>query len=227
MYRPSLEIAGPTTFFVPAGIYRCGDYPNPWSSLFLDFDPAANQNQPRTPGATNTTSCGGPGSPGVTFCEPGLNGVAACPCSNPPSGPGRGCDNSSATGGASLSSTGTASLAADTVVLATADEKPTATSIFLQGTSSNTTGVPFGQGLRCVAGALKRLYVKSASAGSATAPAPGDPSISARSATLGDPITAGTTRFYMVYYRDPFVIGGCAATATFNATQGQSVLWNP
>ena len=78
-----------------------------------------------------------------------------------------------------------------------------------------------------VAGTLKRLYVKSASAGSATAPAPGDPSISTRSAALGDPITAGTTRFYMVYYRDPFVIGGCAATATFNATQAQSVLWNP
>jgi hypothetical protein len=57
--------------------------------------------------------------------------------------------------------------------------------------------------LRCVGGTLKRLYVKAASAGSVSAPQPGDPSITARSAQLGDPIAPGSSRHYQVYYRDP------------------------
>ena len=68
-------------------------------------------------------------SPMTSLCEPGSSGVIACPCSNPPSGPGRGCDNSSSTGGANLSASGVASLSADTLVFTTSDEKPTAVSI--------------------------------------------------------------------------------------------------
>src|SRR6185295_16029024 len=75
------------------------------------------------------------GSPTFTSsCDPGVAGVRACPCSNPPSGPGRGCDNSSATGGAALSASGSASLANDTVVFTTQGERPTAASILIQGT---------------------------------------------------------------------------------------------
>jgi hypothetical protein len=40
-------------------------------------------------------------------------------------------------------------------------------------------------------------------------------------------ITPGTHRYYQVYYRDPTVLGGCAATATFNVTQAIDVTWNP
>ena len=71
----------------------------------------------------------GQGSPGTNLCTPASGTTIACPCSNPPSGGNRGCDNSSATGGAELSSTGAASLSGDTVVFSTSDEKPTATSI--------------------------------------------------------------------------------------------------
>jgi len=42
----------------------------------------------------------------TSVCDPGSGGVIACPCANPPAGPGRGCDNSSATGGAQLTSSG-------------------------------------------------------------------------------------------------------------------------
>lgn len=166
------------------------------------------------------------GSAGVPFCDPGQGGVLACPCANPPSGSGRGCDNSAATGGASISATGTASLANDTLVFATADEKPTATTVLLQGQSS-TNGVAFGQGVRCVGGVLKRLYVKSASGGSITAPLAGDPSVSTQSSNLGDLIAAGQHRYYMVYYRDPVVLGGCSALDTFNASSAFDVTWNP
>ena len=85
----------------------------------------------------------------------------------------------------------------------------------------------FGQGVRCAGGSLKRLYVKSAVAGSITAPnlAAGDPTVSTRSAALGDVIQGGQSRWYLVYYRDPVVVGGCPATSTFNATQTGQVAW--
>jgi Tol biopolymer transport system component len=167
----------------------------------------------------------GPGNPGTDLCQAGTGSVIGCPCSNPPANSPRGCDNSAGTGGAQLTSTGLASLAADSLVFSTNGEKPTATSVVLQGNNANASGIVFGQGVRCATGTLKRLYVKTASGGSITAPAAGDPSVSARSAALGDPISAGTSRWYAVYYRDPIVLGGCSATSTYNVTQTQAVAW--
>jgi hypothetical protein len=105
----------------------------------------------------------------------------------------------------------------------------TATSIVLQGNAQIPAGAVFGQGVRCVGGALKRLYVKVASGGSITAPNTGlgDLSVSARSAQLGDPIPAGAIRYYLVYYRDPIVLGGCPAASTFNTTRSGAVTWWP
>ena len=165
--------------------------------------------------------------PMSAYCDPAVGGVIGCPCANPPSGIGRGCENSSATGGASISGTGTASLGADTLVFTTSNEKPTATSIVLQGNASLAGGVIFGQGVRCVGGTLKRIGVKAAVAGSITYPQGGDLSVSAKSAFLGDPIAAGTDRFYMVYYRDPVLLGGCMLPNTFNGTNGGKVTWAP
>jgi Tol biopolymer transport system component len=167
---------------------------------------------------------------GMTIlCSPGGAGTIGCPCSNPPSGAGRGCDNSSATGGASISSTGVNSLAAPSLVFTTAGERPTATSILLQGSAGLPAGIAFGQGVRCSDGPFKRLYIKTAVAGSITAPdgGAGDLDIPARSMALGDTILAGQARWYMVYYRDPNVLGGCAASATFNATDTEGVQWQP
>ena len=165
-------------------------------------------------------------SAGVAYCDPGISGVIACPCANPPAGTLRGCDNSAATGGASITVAGAALLSADTVVFTTANQRPTGTTILLQGTAAIATGAAFGQGVRCVGGSLKRLYTKSASGGSITAPAGADPTVSARSAALGDVIAAGSHRYYAAYYRDPVVLGGCAATATFNIGNALDVTWN-
>jgi hypothetical protein len=166
-------------------------------------------------------------SPMYSMCDPGDTGVDGCPCQNPPAGLGRGCDNSASTGGARLTASGTASLSGDTLVFTTSGERATALSIVLQGTTTIPAGTVYGQGMRCIGGVLKRLYVKNATGGSITAPAGGDPSVSARSAALGNPILPGQNRFYLVYYRDPVVLGGCAATSTFNATQGGRVSWTP
>jgi hypothetical protein len=168
-----------------------------------------------------------PGSALLVYCSPGSAGVSACPCGNAPSAAGLGCNNSDNTGGAWIDAAGSPSLSTDTIVLTTGGQKSSATSVLLQGSSSNPSGVVFGQGVRCVAGALKRLYVRPALGGSVSLPAAGDASISARSAALGDPLPAGARREYMVYYRDPTVLGGCAATSTFNATSSGTLIWLP
>jgi len=164
----------------------------------------------------------------TSLCDPGPFGLEVCPCSNPAGGPMRGCDNSSMTGGARLLASGVTHLSADTLVFTTSDEKPAALSIVLQG-NGFVYGAVYGQGIRCIGGSLKRLYSKSAVAGSITAPdfGAGDPPVSVRSAAKGDVIQPGQPRWYIVYYRDPTVLGGCPATSTFNATQTGQVLWRP
>ena len=115
------------------------------------------------------------------------------------------------------------------MVFTTTDERPSATSILLQGNTQLPTGLEFGQGVRCLGGGLKRLYVKTAVNGCITAPdfSVGDPTVSARSAQLGDPIHPGESRYYLVYYRDPLVLGGCPASSTFNSTQTGQLPWLP
>ncbi|MBK7641438.1 MAG: hypothetical protein IPJ19_00065 [Planctomycetes bacterium] len=168
------------------------------------------------------------GTSGVAYlCDPGTGGVIVCPCANPPTGSGRGCNNSAGTGGASIVAAGSNALATPTLVLTTAGEKPTATTILLQGNGVNPAGLNFGQGVRCATGLLKRLYTRAAVGGSISVPnfGGGDPSIPVRSAALGDPILAGQTRWYVAYYRDPIVLGGCSTSATYNSTNSASVLW--
>jgi hypothetical protein len=173
---------------------------------------------------SNPAGCG---SPGVPICEPLVGGVIDCPCGNTSGLRGVGCDNSSGSGGAVLIATGIARLSYDTVVFTSDKAVSAAPSILLQGSDLSPTGIAFGQGVRCVSGSLKRMYVKIPSAGSITAPEAGDLRVSARSAAAGDGIAAGTHRYYGVYYRDPVVQGNCAAWATFNITQQLDILWAP
>jgi hypothetical protein len=165
----------------------------------------------------------------TSLCDPGANNVIDCPCGNPPSGLSRGCDNGSSTGGATLSAAGIAYLSMDSLVLTTSGERPNAPSILLQGDSLILSGITFGHGVRCAGGVLKRLFVRGAVNGSITVPdiTAGDPTISARSALLGVPIQPGQPYFYLAYYRDPGLLGGCAAASGFNATQTGSVTWWP
>jgi hypothetical protein len=73
------------------------------------------------------------------------------------------------------------------------------------------------------------MYVKQSVAGCITAPdlQAGEPAVSLRSAVLGAPIQPGDRRYYLVYYRDPLVLGGCPSTSTFNATQTAAISWWP
>jgi hypothetical protein len=114
----------------------------------------------------------------------------------------------------------------DSVHLTSSFELPSALSIFLQGNASIAAGTAFGDGLRCVAGNLKRLASNNANGGVVFYPGPGDPSITVRSAQLGDPIAPGSTRYYQVYYRDPSP-SFCPSPMgnTWNVSNGAVILW--
>lgn len=169
------------------------------------------------------------GLAGLPICEPGIGGVQACPCGNAPSGPGRGCDNSLSTGGASLTGSGVAKLSADTLVMSAGNigqagvfcsgAVTNVTSILLQGSTQIAAGLPFGDGVRCLGGTLKRINTSPSVAGVYTY----GPGIAAQSAALGDTLSPGTTRYYLVYYRD--ACGSFCPTANFNASNGLKVLW--
>jgi hypothetical protein len=164
-----------------------------------------------------------PNSPFSSFCSGDGTQALACPCANNGLA-GRGCNNSAATGGAQLTARG--SPMADTVVLTSSGELPTVLSIFLQGNALTANPLPFGDGIRCAGGALKRLYVKNASGGAVSAPMSGDNSIRVQSALLGDTINAGTSRWYQVYYRDPDLTF-CASPAgsSFNVSNALEIAY--
>lgn len=152
----------------------------------------------------------------------GDGSLASCPCGIP-GGAGRGCQNSAFTGGARLEVTGSAQ--PDTLVLRSSGELPHALSVFLQGDGLQSP-TPFGDGWLCVGGTTTQLYKKAAVNGSASAPDAGEPSVSARSAALGDPIAPGSTRYYQTYYRDPN-LAFCPPPLgdTWNVTNGVRITW--
>jgi len=114
----------------------------------------------------------------------------------------------------------------DTIVLAASGMPSSALSIFIQGNARLFDGAVFGDGVRCAGGTLKRIAVRGSTGGASTYPAGGDPSISARSAALGDPFGPGATRYYQTYYRNP-APGFCPSPpgSTFNITNGVQINW--
>jgi hypothetical protein len=170
-------------------------------------------------------------TPMVAFCFPGESGTRQCPCGNPPTASGRGCNNFGAgpAESAKLTASGVASLGADTVVFTSAGENNTSTSVLIEAKTAVFGGFAFGAGVRCVSGGLKRLYTGAASGGTFTRPSIADPtSVSVRSAAQGDTILAGEHRYYVAYYRDPSASGPCGnVTSTFNCTPSGDVAWAP
>jgi len=183
------------------------------TNQFGEYDPIGNparevlsfQVDPVGNSSTGTSYCGA-GDANLTTACAGANGNV-----------GNGCANSINPAGAALSAVGSGG----SLVFTASGELPAALSIFLQGTASVSTGVPFGDGIRCVGGTLTRLYVHNASSGVVTAPQGADLAVQSRSAQLGDVILSGTTRTYQVYYRDPASISGL----NFNVGNALSIVW--
>jgi hypothetical protein len=111
----------------------------------------------------------------------------------------------------------------DTLALHSTDELSTSLSVFLQSDVMIYSPRILGDGLRCLGGQVRRLYLKNAVSGNAYAPEPGDLSISQRSAALGDPLTTGAVRYYQVWYRDG--APGFCTSAVSNLSNGLRVVW--
>jgi hypothetical protein len=204
---------------VPAGVtLDLGKKPR-----FVD-EPAVADTGAGTPPIVDMGAHEAPNNLYSSFCAADANLPTACPCLNFGQ-EGRGCaDSDGFSIGALQTATGTAN--PDTVVLIATDVLPSVLCIFLQGDVQNPAGVVFGDGVRCVAGHLYRLAAKNAVNGVCSFPQGGDPSITTRSAQLGDTIASGSMRFYQTYYRDP-MLGFCPAPAgnSWNVTNAIAVQW--
>jgi hypothetical protein len=153
--------------------------------------------------------------PPVEFC---FGTIATCPCGNNGLS-SNGCANSVNAAGAHLATTGDALVQGDTLVLSASGMPATATSLFFQGSSSNS-GAAFGDGIRCVAGSTVRLGTKTAVNGNASFPGVGNPHVSVRGSL---PVTGGT-RYYQCWYRNASVF---CTPSTFNLTNAVEVHWLP
>jgi Tol biopolymer transport system component len=150
-----------------------------------------------------------------------------CPCSNA-GDVARGCDNSDNTHGAWLADFGSASLSSDSLVIVATGATANSRSFLVQGTAG-TAARPLGEGMSCLGPGARRLYVRNSTAGGGLPlPGTGDLSVSARSASLGDPIPAGTTRFYQLHYHDaaPFYCG-LHRDGLWNVSSGIAITWKP
>ena len=160
-------------------------------------------------------------SPFRPFCSGDGSLITACPCGNVGI-EGRGCDNSASSGGATLVASGDTD--GDTVSFETTGLPSSTVTVLLQAQNdASSPGIAFGDGILCSTGNIKRLYVKVGNAGNVTSPGVGDLSIRDRSAALGDPLTAGSTRYYQIYYRDANA-AFCPPNA-FNTSNGIEVSW--
>ena len=188
---------------IPAGCYWFQS--NPFASFHLEL--------------YSDRACAG--APGLDFCA-GDGSATACPCANDsPAGSGTGCLNSAAKG-ASLDSLGTPSVGADSLALRVSNLPPTTVVLFLQaaGQVNGGAGAVLGDGLTCIAGSSLRLSTKFGENGAAYFPEPGQPKIS----SVGSVPVTGATLHYQAIYRDPAAF--CTA-ATFNLSNGHSVVWAP
>ena len=149
----------------------------------------------------------------------GDGGGTPCPCSNT-GGPGRGCANSVGAG-AALSASGVASVSLDSLTLSISGGTLSQPVLFFQGMNfiNSGNGNPFGDGLRCCGGGVRRLEVRFMDAsGSAS---------TAGALSISGSVSAGTTYCNQGWYRDPLGAGGSPCSTYFNLTNAVSVTWAP
>ncbi len=153
---------------------------------------------------------------GNPICFGDGNGTA-CPCGNDDPGGSGGCSNSSTTG-ALLASSGTSSLAAGDLVLSAANAIPGQPGLFFQGDNSISggSGVIFGDGLRCCGSNVVRLQV--------VVPDGSGSASSTVNIAASSGASAGDTRCYQYWYRDPSA-GPCGSG--FNLTNAIELTWAP
>ncbi len=151
---------------------------------------------------------------GVAYCF-GDGSGNACPCANN-GAPGRGCASGASSQGSVLFGVGVPSLTQDSFQLVVVDVQPGQPGVFLgaQNQIQGGSGLLFGDGLRCAGGALIRYPVGIADASGVRFSHGGH----------GAGLTAGATRRYQYWYRNP---AGSPCGSGFNLSNGYEVVWLP
>ena len=161
-------------------------------------------------------SCG----PITTYCTgDGQDEFATsgCPCGNV-GAVGRGCAWSGNPDGAVLEWTG--SNRPDTLVLRASGMPATSgATVFWKGSALLREGIAWGDGMRCLDGALIRLGTKTNVAGAAQYPEVGNASVSVRGQT---PVGSGSVGYYQTTYRNA---ASFCTPFTYNATNAVRVVW--
>ncbi len=142
-----------------------------------------------------------------TYCF-GDGSETACPCGN--TSAAGGCANSTGAG-AVLSGSGSTSVASDDYVLTVSGIQPLTSAIIFVGI--RPISVPFGDGLRCVGGNIRRFPIFQTDATGSADVGPGI------NTTVFVP--AGSIGYYQVWYRDP--TGPCASGV--NTSNGLELPW--
>lgn len=141
-----------------------------------------------------------------------------CPCLNDNDSSGArgneaGCANGSFAGGCNLDGSGSNSVAADDLVLCFNGAPPNVPGIFYCGTIR--LAAPFGDGVRCCGGNVRRIELTFSDASGAGCSTVGVASTSGQG--------AGDSGCYQYWYRDP--AGPCGSG--FNLSNAYKVLWTP
>jgi hypothetical protein len=146
------------------------------------------------------------GGLGTSYCT-GDGSATVCPCSNPSTEGG--CANSTG-GGGILTAYGSASVSADDLSFAATGLIPSQPVLLFVGNNAVNSGAgnPFGDGLRCAGGSVRRLGVRFCDAA-------GSANWSAGLSSSGG-WAAGDIQRFQGWYRD----AGGPCGATFNLTQG-------
>ena len=146
---------------------------------------------------------------GTSFCESGSPGLV-CPCGNSGAA-GEGCANTT-TLGAILGGSGTTSASANDLALTTVQLPPNRFGLIFSGTK--VIGQPFGDGVRCAGGSLRRYGVKDSGSGG---------TITQLNAISVAGLGVGDTRHFQCWYRD----NGGPCNGGFNTSNALTVTLRP
>ena len=208
---------GPASWFLTDNDNETGPG---WLANLAITDQAMSSSDIATLGAPDAAGVFTPFTPpavGTTFCL-GDGSATLCPCGNTSDATSgdAGCANGSSSAGCALTASGSPSLSAADLTLSSTGLVPSQPGLYFQGNNAiaDGAGISFGDGLRCAGGGVIRLQVRFADSGGT----------SATSIDIGatGAVSAGDTKRYQVWYRDP---NTSPCGAQFNLSNGFEITW--
>jgi hypothetical protein len=157
----------------------------------------------------------GPQPVGTAYCYGDGSGTTPCPCGNT-GGTGEGCANSTGAG-ATMDAVGSTVAANDDIVFSGHNLLPAQPALLFVGDNAinGGNGIIFGDGLRCAGLNVVRLGVMNPDGAGEASWGPGLGAVGGW--------TAGDTRRFQVWYRDPI---GSPCAAGFNLSHGLEITFN-